>query len=355
MKNRPPESRKIARPLRVGFVPLCDCAPIVMAQELGLFKKYGVKVTLSREVGWATVRDKLIYGDLDIVHALAPMALAVCLGLGSVQADCVTGLALSLNGNAITLAQSLWDAGARPDGSLQPLVRRQGTPLIFGVPFLYSSHYFVLRAWLTQRGLDPRRDARFVVVPPPQMAANLKAGHLHGYCVGEPWNSVAWHARVGWRAATAADIAPEHPEKILLARRAFAQSRAKEHECLIAALVDACRFCAFPENRERIVKTLGEPQYINAPFTALREGCELALRLPAAPDALDRALEPSDAKAAWVIEHLRESGLLADSVKLSPGAASEIFRMDIFDRALVRMNTAQACHAGVTDAEAATE
>src|SRR6266566_78546 len=162
-----------------------------MAQELGLFEKHGLKVHLSREPGWATVRDKIIYRELDAAHALAPMVFAASLGLGSVQTDCVSGLVLSLNGNAITLARSLWDAGVRDGGSLARCVRQHGKRIVLGVPFLYSSHHFLLRAWLRSHGLAIGPDVLLVVVPPPQMPSNLKAGHLDGYCVGEPWNTVA--------------------------------------------------------------------------------------------------------------------------------------------------------------------
>src|SRR6185312_8282734 len=108
-----------------------------------LFEKHGLKVHLSREVGWATIRDKIIYGNLDAAHALAPLLIATTLGLGSAKADCVTGLVLNLEGNAITLATELRDAGARDKNSLVDCVRKRRMPLVLGVPFLYSSHYFL--------------------------------------------------------------------------------------------------------------------------------------------------------------------------------------------------------------------
>ena len=319
-----------AKPLRLGFVPLCDCAPLVMAQELGLFEKHGLRVHLSREVGWATVRDKIIYRELDAAHALAPMVFAASLGLGSVQAECVTGLVLSLNGDAITLAESLRETA----DSLKDHVRRRGQPLVLGIPFLHSSHHFLLRAWLVSKGLVPERDVQLVVVPPPQMPANLKTGHLDGYCAGEPWNVVAELAGFGWRAATSRDIAPEHPEKVLMVRREFAEARADEHAQLIAALLESCRFCEAPENRDRIIETLGEPRYVNAPASALRKGCDFTLGGVGAPNTGDSAHEPSADKAAWVLDHLRDGGLLPDAVPLRPNLAAEIFRMDLFQNAL---------------------
>src|SRR5438552_12627263 len=262
MEKRWSRIGSLSEPLRVGFVPLCDCAPVVMAQELGLYEKFGLRVRLHREVGWATVRDKVIYRELDAAHALAPMVFAASLGAGSAQTECVSGLVLSINGNAITLAQSIWDAGVRDGGSLRRWSAQRGQPLVFGIPFLYSSHHFLLRLWLGSHGLVLGRDVLLAVVPPPQMPSNLKAGHLDGYCAGEPWNSVATLGRFGWRAATSMDIAPSHPEKALMARRDFSEWRAEEHQRLIAALAEACRFCAAPENAERIIETLAQRQYL---------------------------------------------------------------------------------------------
>jgi ABC-type nitrate/sulfonate/bicarbonate transport system substrate-binding protein len=173
--------------LRLGFVPLTDCAPLVMAHELGLFRKYGVRALLSRELGWATIRDKIIHGELDAAHAVAGMPVAATLGLKSVRCDCVTALVLNLHGNAITLSRDLWRAGVRDGATLCQEIRRarRKRPFTFGAVYSFSSHYYLLRNWLTASGVDPDRDARIVIVPPPQMVLNLKAGHLDGFCVGE--------------------------------------------------------------------------------------------------------------------------------------------------------------------------
>jgi ABC-type nitrate/sulfonate/bicarbonate transport system substrate-binding protein len=318
----------------VGFVPLCDCAPLAVASELGLFEKNGLNVELRREVGWATIRDKIIYRELDAVHALAPMVFAASFGLGSIQADCVTGLVLSLEGNAITVAQSLHGIGVSGGETWRKFVNRRGGPLIFGIPFLYSSHYFLLRAWLQSHGLRPERDVQFAVVPPPQMPVNLKAGHLHGYCVGEPWNSVAVSEKFGWRAATSAEIAPWHPEKVLMVRRDFAESRTDDHERLIAALLEACRFCASPGNRETVIEILTAPAYVKANPTVLLETFG---RAGQTVDFSPEAHEPSAEKAAWVLDHLVESELMP-AIKEHRQAAARIFRADIFQNATQTQN-----------------
>jgi ABC-type nitrate/sulfonate/bicarbonate transport system substrate-binding protein len=324
------------RPLRVGFVPLCDCAPLVMAQELGLFEKHGLKVHLSREVGWATIRDKIIYGDLDAAHALAPLLIATTLGLGSAKADCVTGLVLNLEGNAITLANAIQDVVAHDGNSLLDWVRKRRIPLILGIPFLYSSHYFLTRSWLRSQGLDPARDAQFVVVPPPQMATNLKAGHLDGFCVGEPWNSVAVNGGFGFQAATSADIAPGHLEKVLMVRRQFAKERAEEHIRLISALLEACQFCATPGNLDRVIETLGEPQFINAPAAALRLGCSNVYDSAAKSIVDSPDYEPSAAKGLWLLNQMRECGLLPRSIEIKDKLSAQMFRADILQIASAR-------------------
>ena len=168
--------------LRVGFVPLTDCAPLVMAQELGFYKKFGLNVELSRELGWATIRDKVIHKELDAAHALAAMPVAATLGLGSIACDCLTALVLNLNGNAITLSNDLWKRGVRDGKTLREEIirsRREKT-YAFGAVFPFSSHRHLLRRWFSSHGIDPERDVRIVVVPPPQMVANLKAGNLDG-------------------------------------------------------------------------------------------------------------------------------------------------------------------------------
>ena len=164
-------SQTRSQPLRLGFVPLIDAAPMVMAQELGLFAKHGLDVQLRRQPGWATVRDKILYGDLDAAHALAVMPFAATLGLGSIRSDCVTALVLSLHGNAITLSSDLRLRGVRDARTLRAEIERNRgrKTLTFGVVLTWSSHNFLLRQWLASGGIDPDKDVRIVVVPPAAM------------------------------------------------------------------------------------------------------------------------------------------------------------------------------------------
>ena len=336
--------------LRVGFVPLTDCAPLVMAHELGLFRKFGLDVVLSRELGWATIRDKVIHGELEAAHAVAGMPVAATLGLGSIPCDCLTALVLNLHGNAVTLSNELWRRGVRDGATLREEITRCRREKIFtfGVVYPFSSHNFLLRDWLSAVGIHPDRDVRLVVVPPPQMAANLKAGNLDGFCVGEPWNSVAVQSRAGWCVAASAELAPGHPEKVLMVRRDFAEKQAGPHCALIAALLEACEFCDAPDHREQIIATLAQPGYVNVPATALRRGFSAEFdfghgEVRHIPNFnvfhRHHANEPSADKAAWVLQRLRTSGLGADSPALNVALGRRVFRADIFDQALSLRNS----------------
>jgi ABC-type nitrate/sulfonate/bicarbonate transport system substrate-binding protein len=332
--------------LRVGFVPLIDSAPLIMAKELGLFARHGLSVHLSRELGWATIRDKIIYGELDAAHAPAALPFAANCGLGSDQCACVSGLVLNLQGNAITLSRELWGRGVRDAATLGVEIRRSRgrKTFTFGVVFSYSSHHFLLRQWLKSGAINPDLDVRIVVVPPGQMFPNLKLGYLDGYCVGEPWTSVAVRAGVGVCVATSPDLAPLHPEKVLMVRRAFAEERAEEHERLIAALMEACAFCDQPENRLRVSECLARPHYVNAPADCVRAGLAGPFdfgdgRVPAFLDLnifnRNNANEPTDEKAAWVMECLYEllqSGAVTmHSLGRTP-VLKNVFRRDVFKR-----------------------
>lgn len=337
-------SREGRSVLRVGFVPLNDCAPLVMADELGLFKKFGLRVQLSRELGWATIRDKIVHGELDAAHALAAMPAAATLGLGSIACDCLTALVLNLNGNAITLSDDLWNRGVRDGATLRDEIKRSRHKKIFtfGATFAFSSHRHLLRRWLAENGIDAERDVRVVVVPPPQMAANLKTGNLDGFCVGEPWNSVAVQARAGWIAATSLELDSQHPEKVLMVRADFAAQRGEEHVALVSALIEACEFCDDPANHDEIVSTLARPEYVGVSENSLRHGVtgEIDFGRGITRKISDFCIfhrndanEPTSTKAAWALELIRSSGFCKEPSALNFALGRKIFRPDIFDEA----------------------
>jgi len=335
--------RASATPIRLGFVPLNDCAPLVVAQERGMFAKAGVEVRLSRELGWASVRDKIVHGELDAAHAPCGLPLALALGLNCVRTETVAALVLNLNGNAITLSEDLWKAGVRDAVTLRPFLaaNRGRRTLTFGTVSPYSTHTMLLRRWLTQAGADFEKDVRFVVVPPQQMAVNLGAGHLDGFCAGDPWNSMAVAAGRGWIPATSMDLAPLHPEKVLLARADLVARRGPEHLGMLVALLEACAFCDDPANHAEVVEMLADRRYLALPAEVVRRGFPgdegfdhgHGQRAPA-PDFMvfhrDDANTPSADQSAWIARHPPDGPAKAP---LTPAQLVKIFRTDLHTQA----------------------
>lgn len=242
-----------ARPIRIGFVPLADVAPLMAADQLGYFEEQGIAVELHREVGWATIREKILYHELDAAHSPAGLALSLRLGVHGHQCRSLAPFVFNANGNAITLSRNLYQRGVRDAVSLLKLIRSTPQQLFtFAVVAFWSSHHILLRDWLTAGGIDPDKDIRIVMLPPPQMPGSLAAGLLDGYCAGEPWNSTAIINGTGWCPATSETIAPGHPEKVLLTTEDFANERAADFAALLRALDQACAFCDEPKNRRQL-------------------------------------------------------------------------------------------------------
>jgi two-component system, oxyanion-binding sensor len=339
-------------PIRIGYLAVSDCAPLVQAYEGGLFDRYGLEVQLQRETSWANVRDKVIQGELDAAHAPATLPFLANLGIESDPCACVSGLVLSLQGNAITISRRLWEEGVRDAASLRDRIYRNWgrRTFTFGVVFSLSSQEILLRRWLKGAGIVPDVEVRIVAVPPSQMFPTLKLGYIDGYCIGEPWTSVAVQAGAGVCVATSAELAPLHPERVLMVRQSFALGRAEEHEAMIAALLEACAFCDAPENRAMLSEMLAHPQYLNAPAECIEAGLpgpfnsgDLPVRGLSGLSIFHRynANEPSDDKARWIMERLYEL-LLRDIYKPKNGRApvlKNIFRKDIFERAKALKHT----------------
>jgi len=337
---------------KIGFVPLVDAAPIVVAQEFGLFEKYGTEIVLTREVGWASIRDKIIYGELDATHALAAMPLAATYGLGSIPCPCATGLVLNLNGNAITLSETLWSQGIQDGHQLKReiLAKRGKKIFTFGIGFTFSSHKYLLQQWLNSFGINPERDVRIVVIPPRSLIPNLASGNLDGYCVGEPWNSLAVEQKLGWITAVSADLSPRHPEKVFMARTEFISSYQDEYVSMCAALLEACIYCQQPANRRTVAELLSRPAYLNCETSSLLPCLEGPLhfghdRRDKIPDMFvfhsEEANEPSADKGAWIINRLLRNGIYRDRLPIPSHGIHQNFREDLFTQTkqLISRNT----------------
>ncbi len=343
MKTLKPGMLKIVRktkPLRVGFLPTNDCAPVVVAKEYGFFKKHGLSVELKKEASWKDLHREIVYREIDAAHGPAALPFLMNLGITPLQARCVIGVLLSLQGNAITISQELWRKGVRDAAGLgKEIVKTKGKRIYtFAVDLPFSSEYFLLCQWLREGGLMPLRTVRILKVPPAEMFPMLKLGYLDGYCTGEPWTSLAVDAGLGRCVSTSATLAPLHPEKALFVREDFAEKRAEEHERMIAALMEACAFCDNEENRQDLCELLAQPQYVNAPIECLQSG----LLGPCDPEESGlhslhglnifqryRANDPTASRAAWITGQLHRFFRW----KKKPETFEGIFRRDLFQRA----------------------
>lgn len=332
------------QPIRLGYIKLSDCAPLVVAEEFGIYKNFDLDVRLSREVGWASVRDKIVYGELDASQALGAMPFAASLGLGSIQCDCVTGLVLNLHGNAITLSSELANRGVSDATSLNDEIfrSRDEKTYTFGVVSPYSSHHYLLRKWLISDGIKPDKDVEIVVLPPSQMARNLKAGTIDGYCVGEPWNSLAVHEGTGWTVQVGSELSPGHPEKVLIVRKDFADYKPEVHTQLIAALLEACRFCQDPANRSDIVEMLSQKEYLNCSPELVDRGFSGKYQFSKDNTrevqdfnvfSFKDSNKPTREKALWILDAMKEAGHLEGYRLTSTKLATRIFRSDIYEEA----------------------
>ena len=206
-----PEKKEV----RIGFIPLTDCASVVMASVMGFDKKHGVTFVLNKEASWAGVRDKLVSGELDFAHALYGLVYGVHMGTSGPKKDMAVLMTLNNNGQAITLSKKLADKGAVDGASLARLMAAEKREYTFAQTFPTGTHAMWLYYWMAANGINPMKDAKVITVPPPQMVANMRVGNMDGFCVGEPWNHRAIIDGVGVTAITTQDIWKDHPEKVL--------------------------------------------------------------------------------------------------------------------------------------------
>jgi nitrate/nitrite transport system substrate-binding protein len=258
--------------VRIGFMPLTDCASIVMASLLGFDRKYGIKILLSKESSWAGVRDKLNNGELDAAHALYGMVYGVQLGIGGQQKDMAVLMGLNQNGQSITLSRQLAEQGAVDGRSLAALMGQQRRQFSFAHTFPTGTHAMWLYYWLAAHGIDPMRDAKVVSVPPPQMVGYMGSGQIDGFCVGEPWGHRAVMDGVGVTVAASQQIWPDHPEKVLGVTAQFADTCPNTCRALIAAVLDAGKWIdASSGNRREMAAVLASPDYVNTSLDVIEE------------------------------------------------------------------------------------
>ena len=251
--------------VKVGFIPLTDCAPIVVAAEMGFDKKYGIKIVPSKEASWAAIRDKTVNGELHASHVLYGLVYGVQMGIGGQQKDMAVLMTLNHNGQGITLSNQLKDKGVKDGKSLKRVMQNENRDYTFANTFPTGTHSMWLNYWLAANGIDPIKDVKTIVVPPPQMVANMRIGNMDGYCVGEPWNARAIYDKVGYTVATSQDIWVDHPEKVLGTTAEFVAKNPNTARAMVMAILEACKYIEATENRAKVAELISQKAYVNAP------------------------------------------------------------------------------------------
>ncbi len=258
--------------VRIGFIPLTDCASVVMASVLGFDKKYGIKIVPTKEASWAGVRDKLVNGELDCAHVLYGLMYGVHLGVGGPKKDMAVLMTLNRNGQALTLSKKLAEQGAVDGAGLAKLMAKEKREYTFAQTFPTGTHAMWLYYWLAAHGVHPLKDAKVITVPPPQMVANMRVGNMDGYCVGEPWNHRAIIDGIGVTAATTQEIWPDHPEKVLGTTSEFVKKYPNTARAVVMAVLEAGRWIdAGLINKNKMAETIAEKAYVNTSVDAINQ------------------------------------------------------------------------------------
>jgi nitrate/nitrite transport system substrate-binding protein len=348
-----PEKRR----LKLGYIPLADAAPLIAALERGYFRAEGLDVTLSAEPSWANIRDKIQLGSLDAAQMLAPMPLASTMGIDGRATPVLSALTLNLNGNAITVSNRLYermaerapDALAEQPTSARALAtviadRQRGgeAPLRLATVYPFATHNYQLRYWLSSAGIDPDKDVQLRVVPPPLVATHLEAGWIDGYCVGEPWNSVAVDNGLGHTLITSYELWNNGQEKVLGVTSEWAEQFPNTHRALLRAVLRACRWLDHSSNRPEAARLLADGGYIEAPAGTLERGLTGAFEY--SPEKRRRTIEdmlvfhryaanfPWRSHTLWYASQMARWGHLPEGIDLTT-MVHQCVRPDLFRQA----------------------
>ncbi|GGN20323.1 MULTISPECIES: CmpA/NrtA family ABC transporter substrate-binding protein [Marinomonas] len=342
-----------AVPVRIGFIPLIDCAPFVIAQEKGFFLDEGVNVELSKEASWASIRDKVTFNLLDGAHMLASMPIAASLGIGTIKTAMQTSFTVSHNGNGITIGNALYEqlqsladssTDIRTGVALKRLIDRRSpelAPLRFAVVYPYSSHNYQLRDWLSRAGIDSDKDVQIIVVPPVKMLDSLKLGGIDGYCVGEPWNSLAVEQGVGHMLVTGYEIWGSTPEKVFGVNSFWAEQNQATYLAIIRALEKACLWVDEANNQSELLSILSHPDYLNCTveqlvygFSAIKPKGQFDWPMKAYQRFSGRNInKPLPSYALWIMGQMYRWQQLGEVESLNR-IAEQVYRQDLYNKAL---------------------
>ncbi len=247
--------------LKIGFIPITCATPIIMAKPMGFYEKQGLNVEVIKTAGWAVVRDKTINKEYDAAHMLAPMPIAISLGIGSNPVPFAMPAVENINGQAITLSLKHKD-------KRDP---KQWKGMKFGVPFDYSMHNYLLRYYIAEAGLDPDVDVQIRSVPPPEMVANLRADNIDGFLGPDPFNQRAVFDNVGFIHILSKEIWDGHPCCAFAASKEFITTMPNTYAAVLKSIIEATAFAAKADNRKQIATAISPANYLNQPETVLEQ------------------------------------------------------------------------------------
>jgi nitrate/nitrite transport system substrate-binding protein len=345
--------------IKVGFSPLTDCAPLIVAKEEGFFAQEGLDVTLCKEVSWANIRDKLVYGEFDAAHMLAPMLIATTLGQSGIKKPLLTAYSFGLNGNAVSVSNVLFEAMLAyepeliecPEKTASVLkqvikVRKEQfkAKLRFAVVFPFSMHYYLLSHWLQTVGVDINEDVEVLVVPPSRVVQALEEEVIDGYCVGEPWNTHAVKRRVGVTIITGCEIWNNAPEKVLAVTEEWAKNNSDIHNRLIWALYQASRWIDHAENRPALISYLAMGEYVNAPVSSIESALSGQVCNPVYKTCRSvpnfslpfkhQANFPWQSHAEWILQQMQAVGQISGDFDIKAVVAAT-YRTDLYRKILL--------------------
>jgi nitrate/nitrite transport system substrate-binding protein len=290
--------------LKIGFIPITCATPIIMADPMGFYAKHGLEGTrVVKAAGWAMVRDWAVSKQVDCAHMLSPMPLALTLGAGSKAVPFYMPAVENINGQAITLHKKHKNVKGPKD--------MRG--FTFCVPFDYSMHNFLLRYYLAEGGVDPDKEVKIRVVPPPEMVANLRAGNVDGYLAPDPFNQRAVYEKAGFIFKLTRDIWEGHPCCAFACSQEFATTMPNTFKAVFKAIVDATHYAHKAENRKEIAKAISPRNYLNQPKVVVEQ--VLTGQFPTGlgetmdvPDRIDFDPFPWNSMAVWILTQMKRWG-----------------------------------------------
>jgi nitrate/nitrite transport system substrate-binding protein len=338
--------------VKLGFIPLTDCAPLVIAKEMGFFAKYGVDVQLSKEASWAVIRDKILNGELDAAHCLFSMPFSVYTGIGGkAGSEMKIAMVLNNNGQAITLSKDFCGlVGFRDLKNVAKAIKavKARKEVTFAMTFPGGTHDIWLRNWLAAAGVNAK-SVGIITIPPPQMVANMKVDNMEGFSVGEPWNGVAASQGIGFTQISSQDIWKNHPEKALVANKAFAETDKEDLKNVMKAIIEACKWLDVMGNRKKAALFLSKPNYVNAPVQVIEArlmgttdiGCDLGIQKYKDDYMLfynkGSVSAPKLTYGIWFMAQYMRFGMI-DKAPDYQGVAKKLILTDLFNEVAKSMN-----------------